>query len=279
MNKPGMLQIIEKDDPENHPLNTSFEIIEEQMKSSIRRQLPQVRPYDVNNETVAIVAGGPSTEQCIDEIRDLYFKGVKIVTVNNSYSWCLKNNFRPSVAVVVDAQEHNAKFLNEPAPDCKYFLASQCHPTTFDTVEGREAYIFHCINTEDEIKILDEYFLGNWFQVKGGSTVTLRTIMLMRMLGFEKFHVFGFDSCYLDGKDHSYDQPENSRDKPVLTVCADKEFWCASWHVSQAIHFKTLIKTDGDKFRLNVHGDGLIAHMVKTGAEFHMKDEAPLIED
>jgi hypothetical protein len=278
MNRPKMLRIIENTDDKHNPLNTPYEIIEDQIKSSIKRMLPQVRPWAINDQIVAIVAGGPSTEMCRDELQELVFDGVKIVAVNNAYTWCLENNFRPSVSVVVDAQEHCAKWLQKDIPTCQYFLASQCHPTTFDMVQDRNTTIFHCLNNQGEIDILDEYYSGNWYQVIGGSTVTLRTIMLMRMLGFEKLHVFGFDSCYLDGKDHSYDQPENSRDKPVLTVCEDKEFWCTGWHVSQAIHFKNLIKSNGNSIRLSVHGDGLIAHMIKTGAELHRKDGEPLDE-
>jgi hypothetical protein len=44
-------------------------------------------------------------------------------------------------------------------------------------------------------------------------------------------------------------------------------FSCTPWMLSQAQEFRGLVGFLGDEVELAVHGDGLIAHMIKTGAE------------
>jgi len=114
------------------------------------------------------------------------------------------------------------------------------------------------------------------------------------MLGFQWFDIYGFDSCIL-GKDpethHSYSQPENDREGYVRAIFPNLEekgiehpdFWAAPWMLMQAYEFQELAKWDakfgGAMFNINIHGDGLIAWMIKNGAMLRKyegeKEEAP----
>ena len=61
-------------------------------------------------------------------------------------------------------------------------------------------------------------------------------------------------------------------DRRVLSVfCGDKEFRVTGWHTAQADQFKDFIVGCGDHFTLQVHGDGLIAHMMRLGAVAYQK--------
>lgn len=73
---------------------------------------------------------------------------------------------------------------------------------------------------------------------------------------------------------HAYDQPENNRDgRRKVTVGPsdrpdlERTFRCAPWHMKQAEDFLQLIRINGDNFLLTAHGDGMIAHLLRSGAD------------
>lgn len=107
-----------------------------------------------------------------------------------------------------------------------------------------------------------------WWLVPGGSTVMLRAIPLMRMLGYKQFHLFGFDSCLgSGGAHHAYSQPENDSEVVIPVTVGGRTFRCHAWQVAQAQEFMDLVKYLGDEIELEVYGDGLINHIVQTGAK------------
>jgi hypothetical protein len=93
----------------------------------------------------------------------------------------------------------------------------------------------------------------------------LRAIPLLRMLGFKRFHLYGFDSCLTD-EHHAYAQPENDSEHVVSATVGGRVFRCHVWMLSQAQEFIDLVKFMGDEIDLQVHGDGLISHIIETGA-------------
>lgn len=261
-------------------LNTQLDIVTKQVNENIRRGLPQVQPHQVNNNTVLLVCSGPSLKYTEKELVRLYWEGGKIVAVNGAYQWCIDHNLKPSAAIILDARDFNERFIAESVPGCKYFLASQCHPKLFDLCQDRETYIWHaCSGGDEEHELLKKYYFDNVCPIDGGTTVGIRAISLMRMLGFQYFEIFGLDSCIMDGDHHAFDQPEN-KDKGIIVWLRPKgfdekaqRFICAPWHMKQAEDFQNLIRKRGDLFKLNVHGDGLISAILRTGAEIEKETE------
>lgn len=260
--------------------NVGTEQIKANITANIRRPLPQARPYELQATGVALVGGGPSLESTLSELREQVFAGVKVCAVNGAYQWLIDRNIKPSMQVVLDARPFNARFVDPPVPGCRYLLASQCAPETFDACENRDTTIFHCIGSEDEDAIIKAHYDGHYHAVGGGTTVMLRAITLLRMLGFYRQDIYGMDSCWMDGKHHAYGQPENDRDQAmsVWLVPRDpktgerredlrRKFLCDPWMMKQHEEFCTMVKAMGSAFLLNVHGDGLIANTVRMGAE------------
>lgn len=257
-------------------VNTDEERILRNVRASIRRQLPQVRPFQPQATTVAIVGGGPSLAETEAELREAVYDGAKVCVVNGAYRWAISRNFQPSLAIALDARPENAEFFAPSVPGCQYLVASQCAPETFDMLEGRDVHLWHALSydqpEEDALKAY--YMKGHYWPVTGGSTVTIRAISLLRMLGFQRFELFGFDSCWLEGRHHAYEQALNDRDQRIRVVAKidgeageGRVFYCAPWHIKQAEDFQQLIRVRGDMFKLNVHGNGLIAHLMRTGAQ------------
>ena len=260
-------------------INISVQEELEHVRQNIRRGLPQVCPHAANADVAILVCGGPSLAETTAELVAAHFQGGKIVTVNGAYDWCIERNLRPAATVMLDGREFNSRFVAKPVPDCRYLLASQCHPKAFDICVGRDVWIWHTLSGgEEEKRILDEYYFERCYPVTLGTTVAIRAISLLRMLGFLRIEIFGMDSCWLEGEHHAYSQRENDRDQRIRVTLRPSsgdehrddlatQFICAPWHVRQAEDFMKLTQERGSLLQLNVHGPGLIATMIRTGAK------------
>lgn len=262
-------------------LNTPDQRLLENVRGAIRRGHPQVWPTAPNGYRVALVGGGPSLEATLPELRRLVWEGAKLVTVNGAYAWCIEHGLQPRAQVLIDARGFNARFVDPEVPECRYYLASQCAPETWDAVAGRpHVGIWHDRSTDDVVSELDRYYLGQWHAIAGGTTVGTRAIGLLWTLGFLRFDLFGFDSCWVDGAHHAYSQTENDRDgrfrlriHPTGRPEAGRVFTVAGWHVKQLDDLLAMIRMNGDKFALRIHGDGLLAYALAASADVEFTKE------
>jgi hypothetical protein len=220
-----------------------------------------------------MLCGGPSMADCLDKIRELRAEGAAIVTVNGAYKWALDRDLKVGVQIVLDAREFNARFV-EPVTDfTKYLIASQAHPATYRNLPRERTLQWHSGISAESEALVRERNGGHFFPIPGGSTVVLRSIPLLRMLGFWRIHLFGFDSCVRPDAHHAYAQPENDGEVTVPVTCGGKTFACTPWQVSQASEFRDIVKLLGDEVELAVYGDGLIAAMICAGADFHTQEQ------
>lgn len=258
----------------NGKMNTPPDTVLANIRSSVRRGHPQMRPNAVRQDQVCIVGSGPSLRATETDLRDLLWSGAHLVTLNGAYQWAIARNFKPNTQVVMDARPSNARFVQPYVERCNYVLASQCAPALWDAVATyRDVWIFHAVvkGEEDASAFLDEYYGGNWMGVVGGTTVASRAITLLRMAGYVRFHLFGIDCCWMDGAHHAIPQPENDRDDRFAISYGltdqpetQRQFTVSSWHLKQFEDLLTIMKVNGTHFTLNVHGDGLFAHAMRT---------------
>lgn len=226
----------------------------------------QVHPFQLNDAEVMLLGGGPSMPLFLDEIKAKREAGIKLVTLNGAYNWAVANGLTPSATVIVDARPFNARFVKPVVEGCKYLVASQCDPSVFEGLPVERTFIWHASieGLEDALKERYKYI----FPVPGGSTVLLRAIPLMRMLGFKRFHLYGCDSCVtVTGEHHAYEQTENDGAMVVPVVVNGRVFSCTPWMVSQAQEMQDLIRAIGEEIELEIYGDGLLSYILKTVAE------------
>lgn len=252
-------------------LNTDESVLIDNVRQNIAGAWQTVRPYEANDTEVMILCGGPSLNDFEDEIFANKAAGIKLVTTNGTYQWALDRNLTPLNQIVVDGREFNARFTHPVQDNCLYFIASQVDPLVLQGLPLDRTYLWHT-NVGKIKDLLDDRY-ETWFNTPGGSTVTLRAIPLLRMLGFKRFHLYGFDSCLRDEAHHAYEQPENNDAMVIPVTCGGRLFHCHPWMVSQAQEFQDLIKFMGDEIEVEVHGDGLIAHILQTGAAMAAADE------
>jgi hypothetical protein len=249
-------------------LNEEEQQIRENVQHNIAQGWQQAVPHLTNDLEVMILGGGPSLADFEADIKAKRAEGVKLITLNGTYHWALEHGLIPSALVMVDARPFNARFSKPVVDDCKYLIASQCHPSVFEGLPSDRTYLFHA--TGEIVKdLLDAQYDGKWMPVPGGSTAMLRAIMLLRMLGYRKFHLYGCDSCVMNGAHHAYAQPENDKGiaLPVTTNPDGRAFYCHGWMISQAQEFMEMIRMMGEEIELEIYGDGLLRHILVTGAQ------------
>jgi len=262
---------------ESGKLNIAEEKARSNVSFNIAQDWKQVEPHDTNDFECMILGGGPSLSQFEDDIRAHRARGVKLITLNNTYNWCLERGLTPSATIIVDAREHNARFSHPVVDDCRYLICSQCDPTVLEGLPKDRTYLWHT-GAELHHDILNLAYDKKWWWVPGGSTVLLRGIPLLRLLGYRKFHLYGCDSCAMDGVHHAYEQKENDVDVMLPTSVSvrgapsGRIFMTSIWQASQAHEFLDLVKLLGNEIELEVYGDGLLAYLLKVGSEIEEVD-------
>lgn len=239
-------------------LNVPEETVRWQIQRNVCRGEKQVVAHLPNDNEIALCCGGPSLETEFDTLQSVLATGAKPVAVNGTHDWLLDRGITPSAQVLCDAREHNKRFVQRPVETCKYFLGSQCHPAVYDTLDGQDVYQFHVYLGIGEEQIA-RGALGAVPMIVGGSTVGSRAFHLFRVLGFRKFHVFGMDSCYMDGRHHAYPQKENDFDHDVEFEVAGEKFIGDIWMLHQFKDFLAITIAIGDLFQVKVYGNGAIA--------------------
>lgn len=253
-------------------LNVATDQIKKNVLANIEAGWQQVTPHDTNSIEVMILGGGPSLDAAEAEIREKRAAGVKLIALNGAYNWCLSKGMVPSAVVVVDARLHNARFTHPVVDDCKYLICSQCDPSVLEGLPKERTFLWHT-GAELHREALDLFYDKKWWWVPGGSTVLLRAIPLLRMLGYKHMHLFGCDSCVLEEKHHAYAQVENDGEVLLPTkvslngVPDERVFMTTVWQASQAHEFVGVVQLLGDELELHAHGDGLLAYILKKASE------------
>ena len=253
-----------------------FELTEgqEQIRKNVEANLQgpwvDIGPHQTNDVEVVILGGGPSLNTSVDEISQLLGAGCKVACLNNAGNW-FRERFpdRTYNQFVVDAREFNKRFVENPSDKNLYFMASQVHPETLKGLPVDRTFLFH-VGIKGIEDLLNKH-RGLWFDASGGSTVLLRALCVLTMVGFRKFHLIGCDSCLFDTMDrdnahHAYSQPENDNAPVVPVSVRGKVFKCHPWMISQAQEFMDLIRLYGHVIELDVRGSGLLAEIINAGA-------------
>lgn len=251
-------------------LNNSEEKITENIRTNIRRGLPQLQRFKDQDKPVALVAGGPSlnSPESFEDLMEHVGRGYGVVALNGSYKWLDEQGIKYHAHVLLDSREFNKRFVENPKQHVKYFVCSQCDPAVFDALDGYETYIWHGGTCKFCLEDMDEVYNGKYERVRTGRTVVLGALYVFRILGFSKFELFGFDSCLVGNNDHhAYHQPENDMDTVVEFEINGRKFRCHPWMIGQAQDFIKMTKHLGHKFDINIHGDGLISWIIETIAE------------
>lgn len=253
-------------------LNVEDEQVAANIRANLRLGLQEVGPHDAQEMEIMLLCGGPSLADFADEIVSRNRAGMPAVTVNGAYNWLIQQGGRPGAQVIVDAREFNRRFTDPPVLGCKYLVSSQCDPALVASLPKGQTYLWHGLGDAVE-SIVRGYATETgidreWYPVPGGTTVTLRALPLLAMLGFRRIHVYGFDSCIRGDTHHAYSQPENDGVEAIEVVVGGRTFRAHGWMLKQAEEFQTVMRDllVPAGVELAIYGDGLIAAILEAAA-------------
>lgn len=232
--------------------------------SALERGIP-TRDYHqpiVSNGRICIVGGGPSLPATFQRLRFERRRGAVVMALNGAGGWLLDRGIAPDFHFVIDAKHRCTEFFQRTHADTHYIIASHCDPAVFDALQGRRVSMIH-IYEPDMLDMFSKAIItpsGQLPLLGGGSSVAMKALFLAEYLGFTRQHLFGVDSCYLNGAHHAYPQAQNDDDDAQDITVRGKQFRAAWWHVRQADEFLRQT-SDMEKrgVRVIVHGDGLLA--------------------
>lgn len=219
---------------------------------SLSLNVPEVQQCNIHGRMATMVSAGPSFMDCLDQIRADREAGHYIVCVKHSHNALIENGIIPDACVLLDPRGHVQEFIQEPHPGVTYYVASQVHPSTWAPLleAGARVFMFHARVGANEESLLDGKQM-----ILGGSTSATRGISLFYTMGFRRFRLYGYDSCW-PVEPENPDTKESKR--PITVRVLGRDFITNAEMVAQCQDFEGLMQAGID---LEVFGDGIIPHM------------------
>ena len=243
----------------------------EQIKAACERGLEEFGHSPPHDKEAVLVGSGPSVKSQIKKIRRLYDEGCFILAIKGAHDFLIEKGIIPHAALAVDPQPHIVRCFRKKLKEGSvrrpvYLIASQCHPELFDYLDDQRVILWHLLATSSA-----EYLKGK-LQVGGGSTSGSRGLVLAWLMGFRKFHLFGFDSCLEGEGDSKLRKITGERwggvekEKIMELVCEGKTFYADPAMAAQANEIQDVIRML-EGAQIKAYGKGLIQLIVETNAK------------
>jgi hypothetical protein len=239
--------------------NTDPDISRAQLAANAARDLPWLEVQPAHSRRLAIIAGGPSLESRVDELR--YFSG-DVLALNNAYGFLLDRDITPDMFMLMDARRENVDFLRS-CPTVRHYIAAQCHPDVFERLEGLDVCLY--LTTLPGVRELLREYKKEKVQLGGtAGTVGIKALALAFALGYRDIHLFGYDSSYDAGRHHAFPQPLNDGANTIEVFIGDKSYTTTPALAHQATEFvgfaKELVMFNG--MQIELHCSGLLPDFV-----------------
>ena len=229
--------------------------IRDNLRATLDRGYKPFTPWLFSQSgTVSVVGSGPSLKETYPDLRG------DVMACNGALGFLLDRGIVPRFAFFMDADERMKKFVRRH-PDVTYLVASRCHPTVFQALEGLDVVVWHAKSEELCDAILAEHGVIEPL-VHGGSAAVTRAMCVAHSMGYREQHLFGADSSCVDGETHV--QKSLAEEKYLPILAGGRVFTTTAWMAAQVEDFKVLapaLEAEGAKFE--VHGDGLLPHVAK----------------
>ena len=259
--------------------NVAAEKIKENIRSACKRDVPWLSEAPQHSSHAVIVGGAPSLKGQLKQLKNWQELGAHVFATNNTLGFLIENGIHPDFQVIVDAREENRSFIWPGGPRDTVFLASQCHPSTWDDalMSLADVTLFHCHSAELEGTVENPEKKEECL-VACGSTVGLSTMGIAYALGYRTLHLFGMDSSYEDGAHHAYEQKSNDGEIVLDAHCYGRNFKAAPWMVHQANQFQELARIlASSDCTITVHGTGLLP-WVALQTQFANQPDTEMVE-
>lgn len=163
---------------------------------------PEVRAVPPHGRTLAVVGGGPSIVDRLDEIR-----GYADIWAINGACRFLREHSIDSTLLTLDPCDFLAPRISGAT---KALLATRCHPDVFSVLEGADITVFDAVNDTEN---------GLWASC---SSVTV-AFHLAAVLGYRKTVFFGCEGSFTD-QSHAYMDDAELQDLRFVVQCGGRQY-------------------------------------------------------
>jgi hypothetical protein len=189
-----------------------------------------------------------------------------LFTVSGAHGFMIDHAVVPFAQIDCDPRPHKAAQFGEPNGAVKYWLGSCVHPDYLARLEGHDVSLWHLHNGQASADNVWSIEPEAWLCVGGGS-VGLRSISLLYALGYRHFEIHGMDCSNAGGQMYAGTHLGKARETRQIR-CGDRWFESTLSMIDYARQFLDDLRLwPGAAFR--VHGDGLLAYMIKQSGEKH----------
>lgn len=235
--------------------------------ANLKRPLPRFVHREgfglIKEAPLAVVAAGPSLRDTIDRVRD--FKN--ILVCGSAHDFVVRAGIVPTYALVCDGGKEDKGNLSLPQKETTYLIASQCDPSLFDHLKDYKVEIWNYRGQAKATLAEEHELLNGEPSLSWGSSVSIVAIHLCMMLGFQRLHFFGLDSCYGDhGMAHHCEEIAGSMAyQKMPATCAGRTFISDLALMEQASQFWRIVEAQHQFLHCTLYGDGLISWMADHG--------------
>jgi hypothetical protein len=166
--------------------------------------LPEIRPQEPHGRRLAVVGGGPSIVNKLDEIREF----TDIWAINGACRF-LRERGIDSTLLTLDPVD----FLAERVSGAKKaLLATRCHPKVFECLQGADITVFDAVQDTEA---------GLWASC---STATV-VYHLATVLGYRKTVFYGCEGSFGEGRTtHAYMDEAELQEYRFVVECGGKHY-------------------------------------------------------
>lgn len=224
-------------------------------------------------KTLTIVANGPSRI-----LHDPHAPG-DTLALNGALKHFTDAGTWPTFWAACDPQALVADFIpDNPPKETIYLVASKCHPSVFQKLQGRTVRIWD-INDHPDTRDAPR-------AVPVASSVTLVAQTHMRdAYGYRHFEIYGWDACYQGLEHHAGQFHDKLPEETTVQLCVGATArkikrgkrkgetvyeggrWFTTSRTWAAEAQDALTLTHHATWTLNVHGDGLIRAMLQAARD------------
>ncbi len=227
-------------------------------KNSNRLAL-DMEPHD---RTAHIACFGPSLIQTWPQLAIARATGHSIYSVSGSHKFLIDRDVIPFAHMDCDPRPHKVAMLGEPHKNVQYWLASCVDQSYLDKIYGYDVSLWHSYNgkaSREAFKIDPSQRM-----IVGGGSIGLRAMSVLYCRGYRTFEIHGMDCSFHEDEHHAGDHLGKNHDG-IPVKCGDRWFKANAVMLLYARYFRKQLAIMKDA-KINLHGDGLLQHMMKLGA-------------
>lgn len=169
------------------------------------------------------------------------------LALNGALDLWFNTNRSPTYWAACDPQKCVADFLDYAPSGTTYLVASKCHPKVFEKLQGKKVIVWH-VNDECTWEQTEPFD-----PISSAVSITICALELGERLGFSRFETWGWDGCYIDGRDHASSQPHNL--ELMFNQVGSRNFpTTRAWALEGQDARTKFIQTPRD---IQIHGDGM----------------------